>query len=120
MVKNANIHTQRCIFVSLSKREAVFYKADNYMMKRILLATAIFFIVNSVTKADVPITIENFSFELPGTTRQLNWENVPGWSSDSSAIESGVETGWGATDGIWSDFLTGTDTCGWLVPNATI
>ena len=39
------------------------------------------------------VTIDNFSFELPGTVKLTNWEFVPGWSSDTIAVDSGVETG---------------------------
>jgi streptogramin lyase len=89
-------------------------------MKKLLLALVMLMIINTMAEAIVPITIENFSFELPGTTRQQNWEHVPGWSSDSMAIDSGVETGWGATDGLWSAFLTGTDPSVWQLTNHSI
>jgi DNA-binding beta-propeller fold protein YncE len=89
-------------------------------MKKILLAVTVFLSANIVAGVNVPITIENFSFELPGTTRQLNWENVPGWNSDSFANDSGVETGWGATDGIWSGFITGSDPSIWQLTNHII
>ena len=39
------------------------------------------------------IVVENHSFELPGTEKQTNFENVPGWSTDTPATDSGVETG---------------------------
>jgi len=38
---------------------------------------------------------------------------VPGWSSDTIAVDSGVETGWGATDGEWTDFLRADDPSVW-------
>jgi len=55
------------------------------------------------------ILLENPSFEDPGTEKQKNWENVPGWSSDSVASDSGVETGFTPTDGSWSAFLMASD-----------
>ncbi len=51
-----------------------------------------------------PVTVENADFELPGTTKQQNWDNVPGWSSDSQAVDSGVEGG-----GPWTAFLYNKD-----------
>jgi streptogramin lyase len=89
-------------------------------MKKLLLVVSTLMIINTVAGAVVSITVENFSFELPGTTKQQNWENVPGWNSDSLAIESGVDKGWGATDGNWSGFLTGSDPSVWQLTNHTI
>lgn len=89
-------------------------------MKKLLLAAIMPMLLNTLAGAVVPITVKNFSFELPGTTQQKNWENVPGWSSDSVASNSGVETGWGATDGIWSGFLTGNDPSVWQLTEHTI
>ena len=55
------------------------------------------------------LPIENFSLEAPGAVKQTDWEDVPGWNSDSVAQDSGVETGWGATDGTWTGFLWASD-----------
>ncbi len=78
----------------------------------------------------VPIEVENASFELPGTVKQNNWdggtnskgtfEDVPGWSSDTMAADSGVETGWNATDGEWSGFLKGADDSIWQLTSHVI
>jgi len=69
------------------------------------------------------IRVANASFELPGTVKQNTWdggtnakgtfEDVPGWSSDAMATDSGVETGWSATDGEWTGFLKGADASIW-------
>jgi hypothetical protein len=71
-----------------------------------------------------PITVENFSFELPGTTKQTNFENVPGWNVDSAPADSdsGVETGWTPTDGTWTGYLRGgtTDPAIWQVTDHVI
>lgn len=40
-----------------------------------------------------PIAVENADFSLPGTGRLPNWANIPGWSSDSATVDSGVEEG---------------------------
>jgi len=78
----------------------------------------------------VQIAVENASFELPGTEKQNNWDggtndkgtfvDVPGWSSDTMATDSGVETGWNATDGEWSGFLRGSDPSAWQLTSYVI
>jgi len=67
------------------------------------------------TYEDLGIAIEgplvwNPSFELPGTAKQKNFENVVGWTSGEGVVtDSGVEAGWSATDGDWTAFLRSTD-----------
>ena len=69
------------------------------------------------------IQIVNPSFELPGIGKIKGWDGVcadpawtglvydiPGWSSDVPAFDSGVEQFGVATDGLWSAFLKGSDT----------
>jgi len=78
----------------------------------------------------VAIDVENASFELPGTDKQNNWDggtndkgtfvDVPGWSSDIMATDSGVETGWNASDGEWSGFLRGSDPSVWQLTSYVI
>ena len=41
--------------------------------------------------AFVEVTVENGDFSLPGTGKLQNWDNVPGWHSDTQAADSGVE-----------------------------
>jgi hypothetical protein len=69
-----------------------------------------------------PITIENFSFELPGTGKQANFTNVPGWHTDTVAADSGTETGYTPTDGTYTAFLRGdpTDPALWQLTGHTI
>ena len=68
--------------------------------------------------AGVVLPVENFSFEAPGTVKQTDWEGIPGWSSDSPARDSGVETGQGGTDGVWTGFLWSDDPPVWnLTPH---
>ncbi|MFZ0034754.1 MAG: hypothetical protein WAK60_07190 [Sedimentisphaerales bacterium] len=55
-----------------------------------------------------PITVENFSFELPGTGKvQIKDPCVPGWTQADPNIEAGIESNgkWGATDGKWTGYL---------------
>jgi len=73
----------------------------------------------------VPITVENASFEKPGTVKIKGWNgegiagtpavDIPGWASDANSpvADSGVETGYGATDGTWTAFLKGADPSIW-------
>jgi hypothetical protein len=70
------------------------------------------------------ISVENFSFELPGDGKIKGWDmddgayyvntseaaEVPGWESDGTVVDSGVESDWpGSTEGDWSGFLMSTD-----------
>jgi PKD repeat protein len=66
------------------------------------------------------VTVGNYSFELPGTAKQYNWGNVPNWSSDSTASDSGVETGWTPTEGSWTAFMMGSDPSVWQLTGHTI
>jgi len=55
--------------------------------------------------AQTPITVTNGDFELPNTTKQQNWSNVPGWNSDTAASDSGVE----GSAGSWTAFIMNSD-----------
>jgi beta-galactosidase len=68
----------------------------------------------------IAVEVENFSFELPGDGKHANWETVPGWSSDTVASDSGVETGYSPTDGVYSGFLMGSDPSVWQLTGHTI
>ena len=75
-------------------------------MKKTLIITVV--LSMAVAGSLNAVTVENFSFELPGE-KQENWEIVPGWSSDSVAVDSGVELGvkHGSTEGEWASFIMG-------------
>jgi len=76
------------------------------------------------------VPIENFSFELPGTEKIKGWNgegvsgtpavDIPGWASDSAVADSGVETGYTATDGEWTAFLMGSDPSVWQLTDYVI
>ena len=76
------------------------------------------------------IAIENFSFELPGTEKIKCWNgegvdgtpavDIPGWSSDSPVVDSGVESGYTPTDGEWTAFLMSGDPPVWQLTDYTI
>jgi hypothetical protein len=71
----------------------------------------------------MPLAVENYSFELPGTVKMKNWEDVPGWSSDTVATDSGVESAgprFPPSDGLWSGFLKGDDPSVWQLTNHII
>lgn len=51
------------------------------------------------------IPLVNGDFQLPATVKQTNWENVPGWDSDTPAADSGVEGG----AGVWSGYKMSND-----------
>ncbi len=87
----------------------------------------------------VEISIENYSFEDPNSKQKCwNGENlntetpddpndyftdVPGWSSDTAATDSGIEgpDAWpGRTDGVMTGFLRGTDPSAWNLTDFVI
>ncbi|SFZ94082.1 PKD repeat-containing protein [Flaviramulus basaltis] len=55
--------------------------------------------------AFVSVDVENVDFSLPGAGKQSNWDNVPGWNSDTTATDSGVEEG----DAGWFAFKKSND-----------
>jgi hypothetical protein len=80
-----------------------------------------------------PIPIENASFEEPGTEKIKGWdadcsdpawtgsiEDIPGWTCDAPAFDSGVETGWTPTDGDWTAFLATGDSAVYQIPGYVI
>lgn len=73
--------------------------------------------------AQTVIPIVNPSFEDPGFEKIKGWDgecadpnwtgllyDIPGWTSDAPAFDSGVETGYTPTDGEWTAFVMGSDT----------
>jgi len=76
------------------------------------------------------VAVENFSFELPGTEKIKGWNgegvagtpavDIPGWSSDTEVVDSGVETGFTATEGDWTAFLMSGDPSVWQLTDYTI
>lgn len=64
--------------------------------------------------------IVNASFELPGTEKQKGFDAVPGWATDANVVDSGVETGWTATDGEWTAYLMSGDPSVWQMTPLTL
>lgn len=82
-------------------------------MKKIGLIFTVVACLAFVSQAAV-ISVNNFSFEQPGTAKIKGWDNVgndiPGWSSDTQAADSGVESDWpGHTEGLWTGFMMSGD-----------
>ncbi len=79
------------------------------------------------------VEVPNYSFEQPdsgkiggfngpgsGTKPQSDSADVPGWATDSTVYDSGIETGQGAQDGIYTAYMEGSDTSIWNTTNYTI
>ncbi len=66
------------------------------------------------------VTLENPSFEQPGTIKHVGFDDVPGWSTDSAPRASGVEPGYNPTDGDWTAYLKGTDPSIWQLTSQQI
>lgn len=80
-------------------------------MKKVLLVL----MVAALVTAAQAIVVENYSFEQPGAGKIKGWNgengtDIPGWASDSTAVDSGVESDWpGSTEGVYSGFMMAGD-----------
>ncbi len=72
------------------------------MKKLVISLVVISFVCAGAAQA---ITVGNFSFEEPGTVKMGNWTDVPDWSSDTVASDSGVELGGSPGNGDWNGYL---------------
>jgi len=103
----------------------VFYTFCTQRNKKIFWGILWIALFSVLLNAQTPIEIINPSFELPGTGKIKGWDgpgscsdpawtgstdDIPGWTSDEPVWDSGVETGWGPTDGEYTAFLMGNDT----------
>lgn len=80
--------------------------------KYIVLLVLITCLPCSVWALELPLV--NGDFELPGTIKIGTWDDVvndiPGWTSDAPAPQSGVEMGYAsATGGDWSGVIFNRD-----------
>lgn len=79
----------------------------------------VFVLCLAVASQAASIAVTNYSFEQPGTDKIKGWNgengtDIPGWASDTAAVDSGVESAWpGHTEGLWSGFLMGGDPSVW-------
>jgi spore coat protein CotH len=109
-------------------RETTGYQDRNTYQKEIdymksFLSTRLDWMDNKLQNTvDSNISLVNPSFEEPGIAKIKGWDgqctdpswtgllyDIPGWSSDAPALDSGVETGY-PSDGLWAAFLMGRDT----------
>jgi len=97
-----------------------------------LFICAIILFINRV-EAQTEIEVINFSFEEPGVGKIKGWDSgcadpawtgaiddIPGWVSADTAWDSGVETDYGPTDGIYTAFLMAQDTSVYQITEHTI
>lgn len=92
-------------------------------MKKIGFVFTLIAFLAFVNQAAV-ITVNNFSFEQPGDGKIKGWDladgayyvtggaaaEVPGWESDGTVADSGVESDWpGHTEGLWTGFMMSGD-----------
>jgi hypothetical protein len=103
-------------------------KTTSTLFKIILLFFCAVVFLSLQLQAQTYVQIVNPSFELPGIEKVKGWDStcsnpswtalydIPGWSSDESAWDSGVEQG-SATDGTWTGFLMGGDSSIYQITN---
>ena len=83
-----------------------------------VLAVMLLFATNFLF-AQEPIALVNPGFEQPGV-EERNWDNVPGWSLDAPAIDSGVAPNTIATEGVSVAWLDSDDGVLWQLTGHTI
>jgi len=85
------------------------------MKKLLIILVVMSFVCAGAAQA---ITVENQGFELPGTVKMQNWEEVPGWSSDWVADASGVEEN--PYVGDWNGYVMAGTNPGNLVADPSV
>ncbi|MFZ0033396.1 MAG: glycoside hydrolase family 2 TIM barrel-domain containing protein, partial [Sedimentisphaerales bacterium] len=101
-------------------------------MKKAKLLVLILGLLVSATEITLAasITVKNYSFEQPGQGKIKGWNgegvgdtpaiDIPGWSSDTTPSDSGVETGYTPTEGDYIAFLMSGDPCVWQLTDCNI
>ena len=80
-------------------------------LSAIIVGIAALSLVQTQAQLDIPLV--NYDFEEPGTGKiSDDWGLIPGWNSDSTPTDSGVETGW-TTSGEYSGYLRSSDDSIW-------
>ncbi|HEV57900.1 MAG TPA: PEP-CTERM sorting domain-containing protein [Phycisphaerales bacterium] len=88
------------------------------MNRHIVFGLAVLLALSLTVQAYV---VGNFSFEEPGDGKHNNWEDVPYWSSDRVADDSGVESAWpGSTHGDYAGYLMSGDPAVWQLTDTII
>lgn len=78
------------------------------MTRKVLITALILGLTCPAWSTIVTPTIDNPGFELPGS-ELTSWEEVPGWSSDTVASNSGVKSSTSAAEGLWTGYLYNGD-----------
>jgi len=78
--------------------------------------------VSVVEPSFEPVDLTNGDMELPGTGRLKDWADVPGWNSDNTTVDSGVEqNGWWASGNTtWAGVIFTGDGAAYNLSNYTI
>jgi PKD repeat protein len=74
--------------------------------------------VSAAVSGPMSITIENADFSLPADGKQSNWENVPGWNSESIANDSGIDNQ--EENGNWFAYRMSSDPVVYQLTDHTI
>ncbi len=93
-------------------------------MKKMFVLVMVVAVMAAASQAAI-ITVINHSFESPAAGKVKGWDNpnqdIPGWSSDTQAADSGVESDWpGSTDGVYAGYLMGSDPSAWQLTDHVI
>ena len=78
------------------------------MIKKVLFIILVMGLTCPAWSTIVTPTVENYGFEDAGT-ELVSWEEVPGWSSDIIALNSGVKADTTATEGSFTAYLFNGD-----------
>jgi hypothetical protein len=90
-------------------------------MRKSLFVVAVLAVIGCTTAwAIQPVTLVNPSFEQPGTTKQTGFTAVTGWNMTAPVKNSGVEQGYGATNGTWTAYLDNVDPNLWQLTGYTV
>jgi len=100
------------------------------LIARMAYVTVGLLMLMAATCQAASITVENYSFEQPGQGKIKGWNgegsggtpavDIPGWSGDTAAFDSGVETGYNPTGGDYSAFLRSGDPSVWQLTDCNI
>jgi hypothetical protein len=99
----------------------------------VFICVIILLIIRIEAQTHIEIEVINFSFEEPDVGKIKGWDggcadpawtgatdDIPGWVSADTAWDSGVETDYGPTDGIYTAFLMAQDTSVYQITEHTI
>jgi len=92
--------------------------------------SCILFLLASIMCYGIPVFVGNASFEEPADGKHNMWDagtngkgtftDVPYWTSDTDAADSGVEAYGTPVDGTYRGFLMSTDPAVWQITSEPI